>query len=80
MKVYNYGLKKDFLDRYDVNEVLKENRLTAEQIVNDVLQKAEINNKPCENRHNMVKYNILELILHSGQNSGLMEGAVSYVE
>lgn len=37
MKVYNYGLKKEFLDRYDVNEVLKENHLTAEQIVNDVL-------------------------------------------
>lgn len=37
MKVYNYGLKKEFLDRYDVNEVLKENHLTAGQIVNDVL-------------------------------------------
>lgn len=37
VKVYNYGLKKEFLDRYDVNEVLKENHLTAEQIVNDVL-------------------------------------------
>ena len=37
MKVYNYGLKKEFLDRYDVNEVLKENHLTAEQLVNDVL-------------------------------------------
>jgi 1-deoxy-D-xylulose-5-phosphate synthase len=37
MKVYNYGLKKEFLDRYDVSEVLKENHLTAEQIVNDVL-------------------------------------------
>lgn len=37
MKVYNYGLKKEFLDQYDVNEVLKENHLTAEQIVNDVL-------------------------------------------
>lgn len=37
VKVYNYGLKKEFLDRYDVNEVLKENHLTAEQIVNDIL-------------------------------------------
>ena len=37
MKVYNYGLKKEFLDRYDVNEVLKENHLTAEQFVNDIL-------------------------------------------
>ena len=35
VKVYNYGLKKEFLDRYDVNEVLKENHLTAEQIVED---------------------------------------------
>lgn len=36
MKVLNYGLKKEFLDRYDVNEVLKENRLTTEQILQDV--------------------------------------------
>ena len=35
VKVYSYGLKKEFLDRYDVNEVLKENHLTAEQIVED---------------------------------------------
>ena len=38
VKVYNYGLKKEFLDRYDVNEVLKENHLTAEQIVEDIVQ------------------------------------------
>ena len=37
VKVYNYGLKKEFLDRYDVNEVLKENHLTAEQIVEDIV-------------------------------------------
>ena len=36
MKVKNYGLKKEFIDRYDVNEVLKENRLTKEQIVEDI--------------------------------------------
>ena len=36
MKVLNYGLKKFFYDRYDVNEVLKENHLTAEQITEDV--------------------------------------------
>lgn len=36
VKVYNYGLEKEFLDRYDVNEVLKENHLTAEQIVEDI--------------------------------------------
>lgn len=36
MKVYNYGLKKEFLDRYDAGEVLKDNHLTAEQIVEDI--------------------------------------------
>lgn len=37
MKVYNYGLKKEFLDRYDVAEVLKANRLTIPQILEDTL-------------------------------------------
>lgn len=36
MKVLNFGLKKEFLDRYDVDEVLKDNHLTAEQIAEDV--------------------------------------------
>ncbi len=36
MKVQNLGLKKEFLDRYDVEEVLKDNHLTAEQIAEDV--------------------------------------------
>lgn len=36
IKVKNYGLKKEFLDRYDVVEVLKENRLTSEQILIDI--------------------------------------------
>ena len=36
MKVKNYGIKKAFYDRYDVNELLKENRLTKEQITEDV--------------------------------------------
>ncbi len=36
-KVLNFGLKKEFLDRYDVAEVLKENHLTKEQIVQDIL-------------------------------------------
>lgn len=36
IKVRNYGLKKEFLDRYDPNEVVKENHLTAEQIVADI--------------------------------------------
>ena len=38
MKVLNYGLKKEFLDRYDVQEVLKKNRLTATQITEDVMK------------------------------------------
>ena len=37
MKVYNYGLKKAFIDRYSVEEILRENHLTPEQIVQDVL-------------------------------------------
>lgn len=36
MKVKNYGLKKEFIDRYDVNDILKENRLTSIQIVEDI--------------------------------------------
>ncbi len=35
--VLNYGLKKEFLDSYNVNEVLKENRLVPELIVEDIL-------------------------------------------
>lgn len=35
MKVLNFGLKKEFLDRYNVTEVLKDNHLTKEQIVED---------------------------------------------
>lgn len=37
VRTLNYGLKKEFLDRYDVNEVLRENHLTAEQIAADVV-------------------------------------------
>lgn len=36
MKVLIFGLKKKFLDRYDADEVLKDNHLTAEQIAEDV--------------------------------------------
>lgn len=36
MKVYNYGLKKEFLDRYDVEDVLRDNHLTPEQIYSDI--------------------------------------------
>ncbi|MCM1293132.1 MAG: 1-deoxy-D-xylulose-5-phosphate synthase [Bacteroides sp.] len=37
MKVQCYGLKKKFLDRYNLQEVLKANRLTSPQIVEDIL-------------------------------------------
>ncbi len=37
VKVLNYGLKKEFLDRFNAEDVLKENRLTAEQIAEDVI-------------------------------------------
>nr|WP_317413300.1 1-deoxy-D-xylulose-5-phosphate synthase [uncultured Solibaculum sp.] len=36
VKVLNFGLKKEFLDRYDVQEVLEQNHLTVQQIVDDV--------------------------------------------
>lgn len=41
MKVCNYGLKKEFLDRYDVKEVLEKNRLTATQIAEDTMKMIE---------------------------------------
>ncbi|MGN0666764.1 MAG: 1-deoxy-D-xylulose-5-phosphate synthase [Huintestinicola sp.] len=36
MKVLNYGLKKEFLDRYDLNKVMTENRLIPELILEDI--------------------------------------------
>ena len=36
IKVKNYGIKKSFPDRYDVYELLKQNRLTVEQIIEDI--------------------------------------------
>lgn len=36
MKVRNYGVRKEFVDRYDVSELLAANRLTAPQIVEDI--------------------------------------------
>ncbi len=35
-KVLNFGLKKEFLDRYRLEDVLQENHLTPEQIVADI--------------------------------------------
>ncbi len=37
MRVLNYGLKKEFVDRYDYSRILADNRLTAPQITADVL-------------------------------------------
>lgn len=38
MKVLNFGFKKQFLDRYNVSDILKENRLTADLITEDVIK------------------------------------------
>ena len=38
MKVLNYGLKKEFLDRYNIGKVLTKNRLKADLIVEDLLK------------------------------------------
>ncbi|MCY7008079.1 1-deoxy-D-xylulose-5-phosphate synthase [Fusobacterium simiae] len=38
MKVLNYGLKKEFLDRCDIGELLTRNRLKADLIVEDLLK------------------------------------------
>jgi len=38
VKVLNYGLKKEFLDRYNIGKVLAENRLKADLIVEDLLK------------------------------------------
>ncbi len=37
IKVLNYGFKKTFLDRYNADEILKENRITPELITEDCL-------------------------------------------
>lgn len=36
VKVLNYGLKKEFLDRYDVNKVLAKNRIREDLILEDI--------------------------------------------
>ena len=38
MKVLNYGAKKEFVDRFDVQELLRANHLTDEQIVEDIMK------------------------------------------
>lgn len=42
MKVKNYGIRKSFPDRYIVDELLKENRITVEQIIADIKEIIDI--------------------------------------
>ncbi len=37
MRVKCYGMKKEFVDGYDYNEILRANHLTSEQIVDDIM-------------------------------------------
>lgn len=37
MKVLNFGGKKEFVDRFDIDEFIRENHLTAELIAEDVI-------------------------------------------
>ena len=41
MRVLNFGLKKEFVDRFQVDELMKANHLTDKQIVADVLAAME---------------------------------------
>lgn len=38
MKVLNYGVRKEFLDRFYADDVMRENRLTPEQIAEDIVK------------------------------------------
>lgn len=38
IKVFNYGYKKEFIDRFNIEVVLKENHITPQQIVKDILE------------------------------------------
>lgn len=42
MKVKNYGIRKSFPDRYIVDELLKENEITVEQIIADIKEIIDI--------------------------------------
>lgn len=37
MRVLNFGLRKEFVDRYVASELMQANRLTDSQIVADIL-------------------------------------------
>lgn len=43
IKVLNFGLKKQYLDRYNVNAVLEENHLTVEHIIEDIVHLLDLN-------------------------------------
>lgn len=45
MQVLNFGIKKALYDRYDVNELLKENHLEDQQIVDDIMRILPQNNQ-----------------------------------
>ena len=36
MRVLNYGLRKEFADRYNLDELMKANRLTDKQMAEDI--------------------------------------------
>lgn len=36
MNVFNYGLKKEFLDQYDLKKVMEKNHLQPDLIINDL--------------------------------------------
>ena len=38
LKVQNYGINKKFYDRYNVEELMKENGLTVENIVENIIE------------------------------------------
>ena len=42
MKVKNYGLKKEFIDRYDVHDVLADNGITNESIALDIQELIDV--------------------------------------
>lgn len=37
IRVLNYGLKKEYIDRYEPKEILRQNRITTKQIIEDIL-------------------------------------------
>ena len=44
MKVINYGLQKEFIDRFNPDTILKENGITVNNMANDIIQLLHTNN------------------------------------